>query len=91
MDGKNPCEDPWSRYTRDPMFFMCRTALHWACKRGHVDIVQHLLQNGADVNLLSCKSESVSDVTSDDRILKLLQASMYSDVILFVNVFIFSI
>lgn len=42
-----------------------------------MDIVQHLLQNGADVDLLSCKSERVADVTSDDRILKLLQASMY--------------
>lgn len=50
-----------------------------------MDIVQYLLQNGADVNILSCKSESVADVTSNDRILKLLQASMYNDVILFVS------
>ena len=36
-------------------------------------IVQHLLQNGADVNLLSNKAESVADITSNDQVLKLLQ------------------
>lgn len=26
------------------------TGLHWACKRGHMDIVTILLKEGADVN-----------------------------------------
>ena len=52
-----------------------RTALHWACKRSHVAIVQHLLRNGADVNLLSSKAESVADVTSDSQVLELLRQS----------------
>ena len=38
-------------------------------------IVEHLLRSGADVNLLSCKGESVADVTEDDKILKLLEES----------------
>ena len=28
-----------------------RTALHWAAMRGHVEIVNLLLQNGADKNI----------------------------------------
>ncbi|CAI8030295.1 Putative ANKRD40 C-terminal-like protein [Geodia barretti] len=49
-----------------------RTALHWACKRSHVVIAEHLLRKGADVNLASTKGESVAQVTSDDQVLKLL-------------------
>jgi hypothetical protein len=48
------------------------TALHWACKRSHVAIVEHLLGKGADVNLVSTEGESVAQVTSDDQVLKLL-------------------
>lgn len=54
------------------LFIISRTALHWACKRGHVDIVEHLLRRGADVNLLSSKGETVAEVSSSDRVLKLL-------------------
>jgi ankyrin repeat protein len=26
------------------------TALHFACRNGHLDVIQHLLENGADIN-----------------------------------------
>jgi ankyrin repeat protein len=26
------------------------TGLHWACKRGHSDLVKLLLENGADID-----------------------------------------
>lgn len=28
------------------------TALHWACKRGHFEIVKLLIENGADIEFL---------------------------------------
>ena len=52
-----------------------RTALHWACKRGHVSIAQHLLESGAIANLRTSNGESVADVSSDPLVLRLLQES----------------
>jgi hypothetical protein len=26
------------------------TSLHWGCKRGHVDVVQFLIESGADID-----------------------------------------
>ena len=54
---------------------MHRTALHWACERGHVAIVQHLLQNGADIKLLSHNCESVADVAGDEAVRRILAQS----------------
>ena len=48
---------------------LCRTALHWACKRGHVSIVQVLLQNGADVNIVNFKGELASELTTSVEVL----------------------
>ena len=39
-----------------------QTALHWAVKRGHNKIVEHLLKHGADVNAIDiviAKSRSI--------------------------------
>lgn len=52
--------------------FLCRTALHWACKRGHVTVVEYLLRSGADVKIVSKECESVVDVTSNEQVLELL-------------------
>ena len=41
-----------------------------------MDIVQYLLQSGADVNLKTYKGESVADVASNQQVLKLLQQSV---------------
>ena len=38
----------------------CWTALHWACKEGHSEIVDKLIDHGADVN-----AEDVSFVTQE--------------------------
>lgn len=48
---------------------LCRTALHWACKRGHVSIVQILLQNGADINTTNFKGELASELTTSVEVL----------------------
>lgn len=32
------------------MFFPGMTLLHWACDRGHPDIVRYLIQNEANIN-----------------------------------------
>ena len=50
-----------------------RTALHWACKRGHVSIVQILLQNGADISIKNFKGELASDLTTLREILAVLK------------------
>ena len=50
-----------------------RTALHWACKRGHKDIVEYLLYSGADPSIMSNKGETPSTVATEHRILKLFQ------------------
>lgn len=51
------------------------TALHWACKRGHKNIVSILLKSGADSRLASTKGETSAHVTSDPQILQLLGIS----------------
>lgn len=40
------------------MFVFNRTALHWAAKRGHKDIVEVLLEHNGDRNLVNEKGES---------------------------------
>ena len=32
--------------------------LHWACDRGHLEVVKFLLQSGADVNLQDKESQT---------------------------------
>lgn len=41
-----------------------RTALHWACKRGHDDIEKILLDNGADKSKKNYKGETPYDLSS---------------------------
>ena len=62
----------YSYFTTYIYCFLARTALHWACKRNHVGIVEYLLRKGADVNLVSHKNESMAEVTNNYRVLKLL-------------------
>ena len=51
---------------------MHRTPLHWACKRGHRNIVQRLLHHGADANLMTAKGESCLQMTENQAIIALL-------------------
>lgn len=39
--------------------YIIKNALHWACSRGHIDIVRFLLENGSDVNVLNDPPVSV--------------------------------
>lgn len=52
-----------------------RTALHWACKEGYLDIVALLLNNGADKNLRSDIGETPASVCSNQQILYLLSTN----------------
>lgn len=52
--------------------FFCRTALHWAVKRGHEDAVKLLLQFGADSNIVNNKGEKPLSLSTKPNISKLL-------------------
>lgn len=52
---------------------MCRTALHWACKRGHATIAQILLQNSADVSIKTFKGELPHELTTSTEVLAVLK------------------
>ncbi|EZA56410.1 hypothetical protein DMN91_009839 [Ooceraea biroi] len=51
------------------------TALHWACKKGHLLVAALLLKNGADRNLWSEMGETPASLCSNQQILHLLGAS----------------
>lgn len=48
------------------------TALHWAARRNHKDVVTYLLQHGANPSIRSFKNEPVADVTQSEEIKCLL-------------------
>lgn len=48
------------------------TAMHWAAKRGHANIVSYLINHGADRNIPTKKGELASSLTDNDEICKLL-------------------
>lgn len=55
---------------------MCRTALHWACKRNHTSVVRFLIANGADINIKTFNDESVASLASSEEALLLLDCSL---------------
>ncbi|XP_067914832.1 ankyrin repeat domain-containing protein 40 [Heterodontus francisci] len=48
------------------------TCLHWACKRGHGQIVSYLLDAGADKNILTNRGESAAGLTAKPEIRTIL-------------------
>lgn len=52
------------------------TALHWACKKGYLDVAALLLKNGADKNLRSETGETPVSLCSNQQILRLLDMSV---------------
>lgn len=48
------------------------TALHWAAKRGHKNIVEFLVREGADTTVLTTKGELSAQLTSDANIREML-------------------
>ena len=57
----------------------CRTPLHWACKRGHINIVQYLLQSGSDATIVTHKGEQPGDVATNNDIIQLLDGTLDND------------
>ena len=57
--------------------YLFRTALHWACKRNHPNIIQYLLVNGADTNIKTFKGESPSNLASSTEALNLLGCPLH--------------
>eukprot|EP00731_Ephydatia_muelleri_P029318 Em0020g962a len=53
----------------------CRTALHWACKRGHKEIVTFLLQSGADANIVTHNGEKAVHLAGDPEVATLVKVS----------------
>lgn len=51
---------------------VCRTCLHWACKRNHAPVVAYLLLAGADKDILTKKGERPAQLTSKREIRKML-------------------
>lgn len=52
--------------------FKFRTALHWATKRSHGDIVSYLLEMGADKTVKNNDNQMPSDLSSDSVVRSLL-------------------
>ena len=52
------------------------TPLHWACKKGYLDVAALLLKNGADKNLRSETGETPVSLCTNLQILQLLDCSM---------------
>lgn len=48
------------------------TPLHWAAKRGHVNIVKHLVQEGGDTTVLTNKGETAAQLSNDTGIKQML-------------------
>ena len=59
-------------YAHKLSFNVCRTALHWASKRGHASMVAFLLQHGADKNLETMKGETALALAQDPKVRMLL-------------------
>ena len=57
------------------VYFIFRTALHWAAKRGHKSIVTLLLQHGANTQALNIKGETPAFVAKNSEIRALLGES----------------
>ena len=71
------------------VFLKCRTALHWACKRGHVITVRYLLRSGADISIETHKGELPVNVTQSDEIRQILNKGLRHFPIIFMCVHVY--
>ena len=63
-------------------FFFCyRTALHWACKRGHAPVVMHLLQSGADVAIETHKGEHPLQLATSSEVREVFTSRLSTEAI----------
>lgn len=56
---------------------MYRTALHWACRRGHVHAVQLLVHLGADPSIANDKDQLPNQLTALESIHDILGKKIY--------------
>lgn len=54
----------------------CRTALHWAAKRNHTQVVEYLLENGANKDIQANNKSTPGDVCTNDHLREILQSSI---------------
>ena len=58
--------------------FLGTTALHWACFRSPIEMVEMLVENGADVNRVGRKFKAVGekplDISKDEKIINYLKS-----------------
>ncbi len=71
MDGEEKIIDGFKKI----FFFFCRTALHWAAKRNHSQVVNYLLENGASKEIQAHDKSTPADVCSNDSLRELLQST----------------
>ena len=63
------------RVKKDRSVFVCnRTALHWAAKRNHQQVVEYLLTNGADRNIQAHNTFTPARVCTDDALRAVLES-----------------
>lgn len=53
--------------------------MHWAAKRGHVDITTYLIRNGADIKLPNLKGETPLDLCTNPKIRAMLGGNETGD------------
>lgn len=52
------------------------TGLHWACKRGHTEIIQLLMSHGADAEIENNQAQKPANLATSAQILQLLGAEI---------------
>lgn len=52
-----------------------RTALHWAAKRNHRQIVEFLLEHGADKDIRAHDKSTAAYICKDDSLRQILESS----------------
>ncbi len=54
------------------MFFLKRTALHWAVKRNHIELVKYLLIHGASNDILNSDGRKPSFYAKETQLKRIL-------------------
>ncbi|UJR21860.1 hypothetical protein I4U23_024933 [Adineta vaga] len=55
------------------------TALHWAAKRNHSDVVQYLLENGANRDIQANDQSTAAHICTNDALREILQSTISSN------------
>jgi ankyrin repeat protein len=58
------------------IIYFSRTPLHWAAKRNHIQVVQYLLENGANKEVPAHNKSTPVDVCNDNSIRQMLGSAI---------------